>query len=728
MRMNRFEATGSSISAKWFTAIAMGLAIVFAAHAIAQAPAPTGSAAAPLSTEELSKLVGPIALYPDDLVAIILPASTNPLQLVQADRFLDKRKTDPKLPVDDKWDDAVKSLLNYPDVVKMMSDDLDWTTALGEAVVADQGAVIEAVQAFRRKAKAAGNLKSDDKQVVKFEQEMVSIEPADPQVIYVPQYNPTTVVVSGAPVYGYYPTPYPSYYYPYAPGAALAAGVIWGAAIGAAWSGNRYGCCGDTNINIDRNTNINRPGGGTGQRPAGGRSEWKSNKQPGQVSNSIGKTAPSTRVGDARGGEVATGRLGVRQDAQRRSLPVAEWAAVAVQVALLATAPSAAMARGDKPKWIVPAAPRAAGRCPEQGRAAVLRGQRRVAAVGVAVVAAVAAGAAEAVAAGVVEGRSKVMHPFLILRQASLMNSTRLWSYLRRLALALLVAAPLVVAAAPQKTFATPEAAVDALMAALKADSDSDMIAIFGEEHKDLVLSSDRAATSAIRAKILAAMETLRVLQEPSSDRRVLLIGDEAWPVPIPIVRAGDRWRFATEDGEAEIVNRRIGGNELNAIYVSRAYIDAQRAYAMRDRDGDGVLQYAQKLASARGKHDGLYWPADAAKGDEESPFGPLIAESAAYLKGHGAGDPYRGYQFRILTRQGKNAPGGAYNYVINGRMIAGFAMVAYPAEYGRSGVMTFIVSHNGKVYQKDLGKDSAAIGAKMATFDPGSGWQEVAR
>ncbi len=221
-------------------------------------------------------------------------------------------------------------------------------------------------------------------------------------------------------------------------------------------------------------------------------------------------------------------------------------------------------------------------------------------------------------------------------------------------------------------------------MAALKADSDSAMIAIFGEDHKDLILTSDRAASSATRAKILAAMQTLRVLREPGKDRRVLVIGDEAWPVPIPIVRVGERWRFATEEGEDEIVNRRIGGNERNAIYVLRAYIDAQRAYSMRDRDGDGVLQYAQKLASAPGKHDGLYWPADAAKGEEASPFGPLIAESAAYLKGHTADDAYRGYHFRILTRQGKDAPGGAYNYVINGRMIAGFAMVAYPAEYGK--------------------------------------------
>ncbi len=345
-------------------------------------------------------------------------------------------------------------------------------------------------------------------------------------------------------------------------------------------------------------------------------------------------------------------------------------------------------------------------------------------AVAVAVVVVVGAAAV----AGVVEGRGILMRTFpSIESKASPMNIIRLWSFLRRLALALIVAVPLAAAAAPQETFATPEAAVDALMAALKADSDPAMVAIFGEAHKDLIIRSDRAATSATRAKILAAMQTLRVLQEPSPNRRVLVIGDEAWPVPIPIVRTADRWRFATEEGADEIVNRRIGGNERNAIYVLRAYIDAQRAYAASDRDGDGVLQYAQKVASTPGKRDGLYWPADAAKGEEASPFGPLIAESSAYLKGHAAVDAYRGYHFRILTRQGKNAPGGAYSYVINGRMIAGFAMVAYPAVHGESGVMTFIVSHNGKVFEKDLGKNSTAIGAKMAAFDLGAGWKEVA-
>ncbi len=312
---NKFEplATPEWRSRSLWLALMTGVFMGFTAVSgpvQAQAPAAATGAANPAVAEDLVNLVGPIALYPDDLVAIILPAATNPLQIVQADRFLEKRKADPKSPLDERWDDAVKALLNYPDVVKKMSADLDWTAALGEAVVADQGAVLDAVQSFRRKAQAAGNLKSDGKQVVAAEQQIITIVPANPEVIYVPQYNPATVVVGGYPYWGYYPTPYPSYYYPYAPGAALAAGVIWGAAIGAAWNGGRYVSHygGNANININRNTNINtgninRGGGGASTLPAGGSSAWKSNKQPGQVSSSIGKTAPAGgRVGDARGG------------------------------------------------------------------------------------------------------------------------------------------------------------------------------------------------------------------------------------------------------------------------------------------------------------------------------------------------------------------------------------------------------------------------------------------
>jgi hypothetical protein len=313
-----------------------------------------------------------------------------------------------------------------------------------------------------------------------------------------------------------------------------------------------------------------------------------------------------------------------------------------------------------------------------------------------------------------------------ITRATDTMNLIAKLKLIRRLAFIAFCAMPVVSTGAEQKTFATPDEAVDALLAALKADDDAALVAIFGDKHKDLVTPPDRAANSADRAKAVAAMQTYRLLEEQGKDRRVLLIGDQAWPLPIPLVRAGERWRFATEEGEDELINRRIGANERSAIKVLRAYLDAQKDYAARDRNGDGVLQYAMQLGSTPGKHDGLYWPADAAKGEEASPFGPLIAESAPYLKGHRAGDAYRGYHFRILTRQGKSAPGGAYSYIINGRMIAGFAMVAYPAQYGESGVMTFIVSQNGKVFQKDLGRNSTEMGAKLVAFDPGAGWKEL--
>ena len=303
----------------------------------AQAPAAPTTAAAPAPAEELEQLVGRIALYPDDLVAIILPASTQPLQIVQAQRFLDKRKQDPKAPVDDKWDDAVKALLNYPDIVKMMNDDLDWTAALGEAVATDSAEVMEAVQAFRRRTQSAGNLKTDDKQTIVVEQEVIKIQPTNPEVVYVPQYNPTTVVYAGYS-WGYYPAPYPAYWYPYAPGAAFAAGVVWGAAMGAIWNGGHYNCGwgggGNNNITINRgdvNVDRSRTNVGSGNRQASS-TQWKSSKQPGQVASSVGRQpSSSSRVGDARGGAGAgagarpsTGQAGAGAGGARPSAGTAD--------------------------------------------------------------------------------------------------------------------------------------------------------------------------------------------------------------------------------------------------------------------------------------------------------------------------------------------------------------------------------------------------------------------
>jgi hypothetical protein len=316
----RIAVTDRRRRPSWLVMLAAlaAFALAFALNVAAQAPAAAGGEAPAPSAEELDKLVGPIALYPDDLVAIVLPASTFPVEIVQADRFLDKRKSDPKLAINENWDESVKALVNYPDIIKKMSTDLDWTTDLGEAVVADQKAVLDAIQVFRRKTQSVGNLKSDDKQKVVVEKEIITIAPANPEVIYVPQYNPTTVVVSGGySSWGYWPSPYPVYYYPYPPGAALATGLIWGAAIGAAWNGGHWNTnWGGNEININRNTNINtgnintgninRGNINSGNRPSqgagSGGSAWKSNKQPGQVSSGTGRPSNAGRVGDARPG------------------------------------------------------------------------------------------------------------------------------------------------------------------------------------------------------------------------------------------------------------------------------------------------------------------------------------------------------------------------------------------------------------------------------------------
>jgi hypothetical protein len=293
--------------------------------------------------------------------------------------------------------------------------------------------------------------------------------------------------------------------------------------------------------------------------------------------------------------------------------------------------------------------------------------------------------------------------------------------------LASLLLAPLLAHAAEQRTFATPEAALDALITALKANDDAALVALVGEKHKGLVVTGDRAYDTAKRAEAVTLLNTFHALEATSPDRVQLLIGAQAWPVAIPLVRERQAWRFASEQGVEEIQNRRIGANERNALAVLRAYVAAQLEYASVDRNGDGVLEYARKLGSTPGKFDGLYWAADATRGETASPLGPLIAESSAYLSGRKRGDPYRGYHFRILTGQGKSAPGGAYSYVINGRMVAGHAMVAYPAAYNDTGVMTFIVNGAGKIYEKNLGPNSASLAAKMTTFDPGPGWTETA-
>jgi hypothetical protein len=278
-----------------------------------------------------------------------------------------------------------------------------------------------------------------------------------------------------------------------------------------------------------------------------------------------------------------------------------------------------------------------------------------------------------------------------------------------------------------QRTFTSSGEAVGALVEALKSNDSKVLEAIFGPGSRDLLSTGDPVADQLERERFLKLYGEKNRL-ELAADTVVLSIGNEDWPFAIPMVKKDGLWRFDTEEGREEILARRIGHNELNAIQVCLANVDAQREYAFKRWDADGILQYAQKIKSDEGMKNGLYW--EAKEGEEPSPLGPLFA--AAQEKGYdveSSGDqpnPYYGYYYRILKGQGKDAAGGAYDYKVNGKMIGGFALVAYPATYASSGIMTFIVNHEGVVYQKDLGQNTEEAALAMELFNPDSTWKKV--
>jgi hypothetical protein len=294
------------------------------------------------------------------------------------------------------------------------------------------------------------------------------------------------------------------------------------------------------------------------------------------------------------------------------------------------------------------------------------------------------------------------------------------------LILATLALAQTSFAAAKLKTFATPEAATQAFIAALTSDDTKELQAIFGPKAKELVSSGDAVADKERRAGFLKLYAERNTLVEKGKDR-ILQVGPEDYPFAIPLVKKGASWQFDTAKGAEEILNRRIGANELFTIQTMLAIVDAQREYAMKDHNADGLLAYAAKFASDPGTKNGLYWATK--EGEEPSPLGDLVVKARAEGYKKESADkpiPYHGYFFRILQKQGKNAPGGAFDYLVKGQMIGGFAVVAYPSTYGNSGVMTFIVNHDGVVYQKNLGRSTARSAKAMKAFDPGPGWKKV--
>lgn len=284
--------------------------------------------------------------------------------------------------------------------------------------------------------------------------------------------------------------------------------------------------------------------------------------------------------------------------------------------------------------------------------------------------------------------------------------------------------------AAPPQAFDSPERAASALVDAIRADDVKALDTVLGGNATELLRSGDKVADREAIDTFLERYDRRHAL-ERTDDSATIVIGDDAWPMAIPIVRGDDgAWRFDTEAGAEEIAARRVGQNELETIEVCRVIADAQREYAMYDQDGNGALEYATKFMSDPGARNGLYW--ETAEGQAPSPLGPLVAEASdeGYsLNREARSDEdraFHGYRYRILTAQGPSAPGGAYSYLIGGRMIGGFAAVAWPVRYGHSGVKTFLVGVDGVVYERDLGRGTAGTASRMKAYDPGEGWTRV--
>ncbi|MDR3533853.1 MAG: DUF2950 family protein [Rhodopila sp.] len=722
------------------------------------------------NSEQLDALLAPVALYPDALLTQLLMASTFPLQVVSAWRWVDDPANKSlsgdalaKAIEPQTWDPSVKSLVPFPQVLAMMNGNLDWTQQLGYAFADQQAAVMNSVQRLRAQAKTAGNLQTTEQQVVRTEQQTIIIEPAQPTVVYVPSYNPTVV-------YGAWPYPsYPPVYLPpppgYVVGTALVSGLAFAAGVavvGSLWGWARPGWGGGyVNVNVNRYNNINvnrtqinsnvwqanRPGG----RPAGlQRAPGGPVGQPARANglpvNAVGRPSvnvpasavnrpakPATtqtnlanRPGGTNPGQANTGnRPNVGQGAGNRSAGNAPaspgpGARPAGQRPAPARQPEAFKGMDNGQQATQFSARGNQSRAASQGQ-----GQRQG---GVNV----KAGSTPTPAPTPRRARQRGAGR-LVARASEDRTMTRLIQRVAaRASLGAIAGLALVMgayAAGPaQQSYASPNDAVAALVAAARSHDEAALHALLGPGSEALVSSGDRYADEEALRRFVASYDANHALVPEGTDRMVLDIGTNDWPLPIPIVRREARWYFDSHEGAQEIIDRRIGRNEIAAIRVSLAYVDAQNDYFARRKEQTGGGEYAQRLVSTQGKHDGLYWPA--AAGQEDSPLEPLVAQTKEEgYPGemlHGKLAPYQGYFFRILYAQGAEAPDGAKKYVQNGRMIGGFALIAWPASYASSGIMSFIVDQDGVVFQKDLGPETARLAANTAQFDPDPSWARV--
>ena len=723
-----------------------------------------------------------IALYPDELVAVISGASLFPLQIVEASRFLDKAAKDKNLKPKDTWDGSVISLLNYPEIVTMMSDDLEWTQTLGDALTYQQKDVLIAIQQLRDKAVAAGVIKSDDKMTVVAGERQRRHPVGERRNVYVPQYEPQMLYEPNYPDGADQLLPRPLSELPLPDGDVLRGsrdrrplgrrdglGQLGRLGRPLGWRRRRYRLqqlleqhqrqgqlqrCRleerrpledqlrqEIKFNkIDRTAMRDRvkADGSNSLRNQGRR--YQDRDRPRRASGRIRQGVRCPQVEDRQGlrakpGDLAANRPGAKNTARASSggnRPDCQERLEQVDRPVGKPRPAAkADNRPRQPSGLgtVEVGQARAGRFPPRrpgyGRRPARRRpaacQRRWRAV--------------AVAVGVA-GRWRRRRSALNGRERMMIMTTSVWTFALRsmFAAAIMLAANLAhatVAAAEEATslsdyaspndppiFDTPAAAVDAFKSALASDDFDALATLLGLDAAKLKGAEGVMDTYAKIREGAARKVVVRDL----GDRQFIDIGDELWTFPFPVAKGDDgKWSFDTYAGLEEIINRRVGENELQAIETMRAYVEAQRDYAAEDRDADGVLEYAQKLLSSEGQTDGLYWPTDDVNG--VSPAGDLVTDQAAVDKAK-AGDGYFGYRFRILTGQGDNVAGGAYDYVINGNMIAGFALIAWPVKYAETGVHTFMVSHQGIVYQADLGADTEKLAAGIKRFNPDDDWE----
>ena len=667
-----------------------------------------GSSPSTLFTqEELDQMLAPIALYPDSLLAQMLMASTYPIEVMEADRWAKSNKNlkgDQRNAILDQqsWDLSVKALVPFPQVLAQMSEKLNWTQRLGDAFLAQEDQVMDTIQHLRSKAYAQGNLKNTQEQKVIVEQQIIRVEPFNPQVVYVPTYNPTVVYGSW-----WYPS-YPPYSY-YPAGAVVATGLISfaaGVAVGSAWNSG-WGSWNwgghQINANVNRNININQNNVNLNNIQT---SKWQHNGE-----HRKGDPYRSQEVRD-RYNQSQKGDAGRRNDFrgfdQSKKDDLTQKAGERGQ-----------NLRGDTGG--ANRQPHDLSQQRDRSERQGLQGQQ----------------GRDASSAFQGLGPGDDTQRFSDRGRASRQSAGNLKAGGGQLrgaggdgggAAAVLVTGNARAGAVKQKPFGSPEEAVKNLVTAIKANDTKELLVIFGPAGKPLVASGDKVADQAARERFVKAYEEMNQLEKRDESWVILHVGRQDWPFPIPIVRQGEFWYFSTSEGQDEIVNRRIGRNELDAIQVCLAVVDAQRDYATEDRTGDGVLQYAQRFLSDPGKKNGLYW--SVAEGEDPSPLGPLAAkagiEGYARKDPRGEPEPYHGYFYRILTAQGKQAQGGARDYLVRGKMIGGFAVVAYPAEYGTSGVMTFMANQDGVVYEKNLGSKTARTARAMKTFNPDETWTKT--